>query len=147
MINQQNREKLQYQLGKIYFEHLKNYNNALIQFENALAVPENDSLKANIYYYLGLTYERLADYPNTSHEKKISYLRKAKENLSYAMENINSASQPDLVAWDFVRLGIRVENSPVTKQIGYFKALIDNYKTSKNIEFWHAELARLYEQK
>ena len=144
VINQKNQGPLQYQLGKIYFNNLKDYRSALIQFETALNAAENEAVKADIYYYIGLSYQRLAEMLEIDDTSRNLYLQKAKENLSFAMENINSASQPDLVAWDFVKLGIRVDNSSASKQIGYFETLINNYPNSNYREYWHAELADLY---
>jgi TolA-binding protein len=146
VIKQQNQGQLQYQLGKIYFNNLKDYQSALVQFINALNAPENEAVKADLYHHIGLCYQRLAEMRKTDDASRNMYLQKARENLSLAMENINSASRPDLVAWDFVKLGIRLDQSAISKQIGYYETLTSKYQNSTYKEYWHAELAVLYAQ-
>ncbi len=145
VINKQENSKLQIQLGKL-FENLKDYESALIQFQNALNTADSQSVRTDVLHQIGLTYWHLADRRENSSAETESYLKKAKENLSEAMSNVSAASQPDQLASDFVQIGIVVEKSPRRKQIGYLETLVEKYKTSKNREIWYSQLAGLYAQ-
>jgi tetratricopeptide (TPR) repeat protein len=145
VINRQENSKLQVQLGKL-FENLKDYDSALIQFQNALATADSQTVRTDVLHQIGLTYWHLADRKENTAAETESYLQKAKENLSEAMAHVGTASQPDLLAWDFVQIGIAVEKSPRRKQIGYIGTLVDKYKNSKYREVWYAQLAELNAQ-
>jgi tetratricopeptide (TPR) repeat protein len=145
IINKQENSKLQVQLGKL-FENLKDYDSALIQYQNALKATDSLTVKTDVLHLIGLTYWRLAERRENSTAQSEAYLQKAKENLSAAMTGISSASQPDLLSWDFVQIGIQVEKSSRRKQIGYLETLLDKYKTSKYREVWYFQLAGMYAQ-
>ncbi len=145
VINKQADSKLQVQLGKL-FENLKDYDSALLQFQNALNSADSQSVRTDVLQQIGLTYWHLAERRENSAAETESCLKKAKDNLSEAMSNIGTSSQPDQLAWDFVQIGIAAEKSPRRKQIGYLETLLEKYKTSKNRETWYAQLAALYAQ-
>ncbi len=144
MINRKEDALLQFNLGKIYYANLKDYPNALIQFRTALQTAQSTSLQVDLYHYLGLTYQRLAENRKVSEAKRGEYLNLAKENLGKAMENISSAAEPDLISYHFVSLGIKVDNSPSSKQIGYYETLVKKYPESPLREEWHKKLGDLY---
>jgi tetratricopeptide (TPR) repeat protein len=144
ILEEGNTAELQFRLGIIYFENLKNYNNAVSQFEKSLKRPENEAKIADVYYYLGLANLRIAESSETSDADKAIYFPAAKLNLSKAMENISTASAPDVVAWRFVQTGIQVDKPVDAKQISYYRMLLDNYPESKNREHWLAQMATLY---
>ena len=146
IVNKENSGRLQFKLGKVYFENLKEYGNALSQFEEAVKAPENSDIIADLYYYIGLCYEKLAGRPGVPAAEKKTNLENAKKNLGLAMENIATASKPDQVASEFVRVGIRNDNPPAGKQTGYYQMLISKYPSSANREDWIATLAGLLAQ-
>ena len=102
------------------------------------------SLQVEIYHYIGLTYQRLAEDETVPDIKKSEYLSLAKKNLGKAMENLTASSDADLVAWHFVSLGIKADNSSLTKQIGYFETLVPQYPDSPLREKWYSRLGELY---
>ena len=144
VINRKDDAQLQFNLGQIYFGNLKNYQSALIQFQTALQSAEDPSLQVDIYHYIGLTYQKLAEDENVSSNKKSEYFALAKKNLGKAMENLTAASEADLVAWHFVSLGIKADNSSSKKQIGYYETLVKQYPDSPLRENWYARLGELY---
>ena len=146
MISKKDNTQLQFNLGQIYYKNLKDYQNALIQFQTALQSVEDPSVQVEIYHHIGLTYQRLADDETTPDNKKLEYLQLAKNNLGKAMENLSNAKEPDLVAWHFVSLGIKADNSPSEKQIGYIETLVSQYPESVWREQWYAGLGELYAQ-
>jgi tetratricopeptide (TPR) repeat protein len=144
VINKKDDANLQFNLGQIYFENLKDYRSALVQFQTALQSAGDPSLQIDIYHYIGLTYQRLAEEESVSSNKKTEYLALAKKNLGKAMENLGAASDADLVAWHFVSLGIKADNSSSKKQIGYYETLVQQYPDSPLREKWYARLGELY---
>jgi len=137
---------LQFNLGKIYYANLKDYPNALIQFKTALQTAQAQSLQVDLYHYIGLTYQRLAENREISEVKRKENLNLAKNNLGKAMENIAAAAEPDLISYHFVSLGIKADNSPRSKQIGYYETLVNKYPQSPLREEWHKNLGILYAQ-
>ena len=140
MLNNRNRGELIIKLGKLYFEQLKDYGNALIQFTEAVKHPENEAVKADIYYYIGECYRNMAKLNPDS----TRFLPLAKRNFGLAMENLASASKPDLVSWRFVQLGILLDTPPVDKQITYIETIMQKYPASPLREEWLHNLCSLY---
>ena len=60
------------------------------------------------------------------------------------MENLASASKPDLVSWRFVQLGILLDTPPVDKQITYIETIMQKYPASPLREEWLHNLCSLY---
>jgi tetratricopeptide (TPR) repeat protein len=146
VIDRKNEAQLQFNLGQIYYSNLKDYQSALIQLQTALQSAENRALQVDIYHYIGLTYQRLAEEENVGDAKQAEYLSLAKTNLGKAMENLTAASEADLVAWHFVSLGIKADNSSSKKQIGYYETLVKQYPDSPLREYWYARLGELYSE-
>ncbi len=144
IVNQEESGPLHFKLGKVYFENLKEYENALSQFEKALKAPENNSIMADLHYYIGLCYEYISGRRGIREEQKRTNLESAKKHLGLAMENLATAEEPDLISWEFVKVGIQNDKPAVGKQIGYYQMLINKYPSSKFREEWHAILAGLY---
>lgn len=146
IISQKDRGEMQYKLARIYYQNLKDYPGALAQFQAALNLPSNAGRLGDIHYYIGMCYRRLGEREGLKESEIKDYLARSKESLSLAMENISTASEPDLVSWEFVSLGIQVDDPTVDKQSGYYRMLIGKYPKSNYRENWHAEIARLAEQ-
>jgi len=146
VINRKDESQLQFNLGQVYYNNLKDYRSALAQFQTALESAENPSLQVDIYHYLGLTYQRLAEEENVSDAQRTEYLALAKKNLGKAMENLTASSNADMVAWHFVSLGIIADNSSSNKQIGYFETLVKQYPDSPLRKHWYARLGELYSE-
>jgi tetratricopeptide (TPR) repeat protein len=144
LLKEENKSKLQFQLGKIYFHNLIDYTNAIQQFENALSLPENNDIKSDILYYIGKSYLNLSQLKENSYTQKNAYLIKSKEYFSRAMENIETSSIPDEVASELVKCGIKLDKPPEQKQINYYTTLLKKYPQSKLIENWHNRLADIY---
>jgi TolA-binding protein len=135
---------LQYRLGKLYFENLKNYPEALAQFKMALQSQSQTVRKGDIYFYSGLANQYLGERYDISQAERDRYLNAARENYSSAMENLADASDPEFVSWKFVELGIRLDQSTPQKQISYYTTLLTKYPNSIYSEEWHKRLAKLY---
>jgi len=146
VINRKGDSELLFNLGLLYYKNLKDYQNALTQFKTALLGAENATLQVDIYHYIGLTYQRLAEVENISSNQKSEYLTLAKKNLGKAMESLTAATEPDEIAWHFVDLGIKADNSSSQKQIGYLETLVTQYPDSPIREYWYARLGELYSE-
>jgi TolA-binding protein len=143
-LNEENKSKLKFQLGKIYFYNLIDYNAAIMQFEKALSMPENSDIKSDILYYIGKSYFNLSQLKQNSEAQKSNYLMKSKDYFSQAMENIKTSSVPDEVASALVECGILLDKPTVQKQINYYSTLLNNYSQSKLTEKWHYKLGDIY---
>ena len=146
VISRKDESQLQYNLGLVYYNNLKDYPSALTQFQTALQGAQEQSLQVDIYHYIGLTYQRLAEKEGVTETRKAEYLDLAKKNLGKAMENLAAASEADLIAWHFVSLGIKADNSTSAKQIGYYETLVKQYPDSPIREHWYASLGELYSE-
>jgi len=144
LLGEESKSKLQFQLGKIYYHNLINYNGAIKQFEKSLALSENEDIKSDILYYIGKSYFSLAQLKGNSEIQSTHNLTKAKEYFSKALENINTSSMPDEVATALVECGILLDKPTTQKQINYYSALIKNYPQSNLKEEWHNNLAIIY---
>jgi tetratricopeptide (TPR) repeat protein len=140
ILNNRSRGELLIELGKIYYEQLKDYQNALVQFLEAVKQSENAEKKADIYFYIGECYLNLAQISPDSSQ----LLPSAKRNLSMAMESLTSASIPDQISWKFVQVAIRLDAPPPDKQITYIETLMQKYPSSPLREEWLHALTGLY---
>jgi tetratricopeptide (TPR) repeat protein len=140
ILNNRSRGELLVELGKIYFDQLKDYQNALLQFQEAVKHPENSRVKADIYFHIGECYLNLAKINQDSTQM----LPLAKRNFGFAMEGIASATKPDLISWRFVQMGIYLDNPPPEKQITYIETLMQKYPDSPLREEWLHSLTALY---
>jgi tetratricopeptide (TPR) repeat protein len=146
VISRKDDSQLQFNLGQLYYNNLKDYKSALIQFQTALQGSEDPSLQVEIYHYIGLTYQRLAEDEKVSETQRTEYLSLAKKILGKAMENLTASSEADLIAWHFVALGIKADKSTNQKQIGYYETLVKQYPDSPIREHWYARLGELYRE-
>ena len=143
-LNEENKSKLKFQLGKIYFHNLIDYKNAILQFEKALSMPDNNDIISDILFYIGKSYFNLSQLKHNSEVQKNDYLMKSKEYFSQAMENIKTSTVPDEVASALVECGILLDKPTAQKQINYYTTLLKNYSQSKLTEKWHEELGNIY---
>jgi tetratricopeptide (TPR) repeat protein len=140
ILNNRSKGELLVKLGEIYFEQLKDYQNALTQFLEAVKHSDNSERKADIYLYIGDCYLNLAKIDADS----MQLLSLAKRNLGLAMEFIASASRPDIISWKFVQIGIQLDKPPVDKQITYVETVMQKYPSSPLREEWLYYLTALY---
>ncbi len=85
-----------------------------------------------------------ADTRDISENSKITFLAKAKENFSKAMENIKTTQNPDVVASAFVDCVLRTDNPPFEKKIRYYTSLIEKYQHSPLVEHWYEVVGSLH---
>ncbi|MGD9898500.1 MAG: tetratricopeptide repeat protein [Calditrichaceae bacterium] len=132
-------DHLQFELGKIYFNDLKDYNSAENQFKQALV---NDTAKAgDLYLYLGKTLLKKAYRRNLTSDETLSYLRSANGFFTKSIENISTCSRPDEASWLLVNTSVSIDTLPLAKEKNYIETLIKKYPASKLIETWYKSLA------
>ncbi|TFH02957.1 MAG: tetratricopeptide repeat protein [Calditrichales bacterium] len=146
VINRKEEALLHFNLGKVYFESLKQYEQALEQFKMTIETTSDPSLHVAAYHFIGLTYQKMAYRENISAQSHDALMLKSKENLSKAMENLTAASDPDVIAWHFVLQGIEADKSSTSKQAGYYEMLVKTYPDSPLRENWFGALGKLYAQ-
>ncbi|NOG44029.1 MAG: tetratricopeptide repeat protein [Calditrichaeota bacterium] len=126
-------------LGKFYFNDLKDYQSARLQFEKAVSTEPSQIGDAHLY--LGKSILKLADMPGKSEGEQQQLLKKASQNFQLAVENLATCSAPDEASWLMVRTGIAVDTISIIKQKKYIETLIAKYKNSTLQETWLYTLA------
>lgn len=146
ILRNEDKSQLHYKLGQIYYQELKQYESAVEQFEQSMALSNNSVLTAQNHYQLGLVYSKLAQKFESVTEKHADYLAKSKTYLKMAMENSAGLDNADKIANSFVEAGIQNDNPPNSKKISYYTSLLTNYKDSELRENWLVNLGDLYAQ-
>ena len=139
LLTSQDKSSLQFELGKIYYADLKDYENAAQQFNAAL---QNDPQRpGDVYLYLGLTYLKMAQRHKEIDNATIELLQHASANFKKAMENEATCSEPDAAAWYMVKSSIQPDSLSVDKEKKYLTMLLKKYPDSRYREQWYENLA------
>lgn len=131
--------EIPFMLGKVYFNDLKDYQSARLQFEEA--VTKDDNHKGDAYLYLGKSFIRLSNLPGKGEAESQQLLKKASKNFHLSVENLKTCSSPDEASWLMVRTGITIDTISLVKQKKYIETLITKYKNSALQETWVQTLA------
>jgi len=137
LIGGEAKSSLLYELGRIYFEDLKEYAKAEQQFLQAL----KDSSRAHIgdiYLFLGKTYLKLDSANQADHEK---YLKQATDFFKKAANASAKCSAPDEASWLLVNTVFQADTISLSTQKKYIETLISRYPNSPLKETWYANLA------
>jgi len=135
----EDRRKLQFELGKLYYSELKEYDKAEQVFEQLI----NHQLdyQGDVFLFLGKTHLKQA-YKNPDDSQTLAlHLREAKKYFTKAVESLQSCSVPDKASWQLVYSTILQDTIPINKQIMFIEKLIKTYPQSELLERWYAELA------
>ncbi len=139
VVNENNPALLRFELGKIYFSDLKDYDNAEKQLLDALNAP--NAPVGDIYLYLGKVYEKLAEMNISNPSVFNEDINKAKANFTEAVKNISTCSKPDEASWLMVKASGNADTVSAAKQKKYIEMLIQKYPNSAFKEDWYAVLA------
>ena len=129
---------LQLELGKIYYQDLKDFINARNSFEKAVT---SSSKTGEAYLFLGKTFLKLAEKPGETKQTETLYLEKAAQSFTKSVENIKTCSAPDEASWLMVQSSIAVDTVSLSKQKSYLETLIKKYPQSPLKEKWMETLA------
>ncbi len=130
---------LLFELGKLYFHDLKNYDRAEQNFESALNA--GMSRKGDLFYYLGKTYLKQFEYQNFHQKPDNNLLQLAHLNFKKAMENDSTCAYTDESAWLLVRTALTPDSQKIETEKKFIKALIQKYPNSPLKEEWLRTLA------
>lgn len=130
---------LQYELGKIYYSELKEYQRAAETFRDVL--PGLSGRQGDVHLYYGKTYLKLAYREAGQDEADRPLLKKAKEQMAKAVENLATCSAPDEASWRLVQTSVMLDTIPLAKEKTYIEKLITTYPESAFLEDWYSELA------
>ncbi len=123
-------------LGRIYFEDLKDYDTAARVFD--LATQKSPGQKGTAYLWLGRVYQRLAEKPTLTESRRAEYSGKARDNFRKAVENIATCAQPDVASWMMVKSRLESDSVSARKKQSYLKGLSGKYPESPLREEWLA---------
>jgi tetratricopeptide (TPR) repeat protein len=137
--NSLDREKSEMPLliGKGYYNDVKAYSRAKIQFEKAVEIDVSN--RGDAYLYLGKTMLKLAGMPDQNNP--VVFQNQAAQYFQKAVENIATCSRPDEASWLMVHSKILVDTISISKQKSYIETLLKKYPDSDLIEDWMSELA------
>ncbi len=138
--DQPSRARLSFQLGKMYFADLKNYQKAEEQFLNTLQLDTTN--QGDVRLYLGKTYLKMmafAQFANTSAPR--DYLDLARQQFREAVVHNRSCSRPDESAWLLIKTTLKSDTTDVRKEKKLVEALIAKYPNSPLKEEWMRSLA------
>ncbi len=138
--NRQSKAALSFQLGKMYFEDLKNYRKAEEQFQNTLKLDTTN--QGDVHLYLGKTYLKMMEFAQyTGNHAQKDYLHLARQQFKQAVINEKTCSHPDESAWLLIKTTLRSDTSDLAKEKKLVEALIAKYPTSPLREEWMRSLA------
>ncbi len=141
-LNAQGRSKarLSFQLGKLYFADLKNYQKAEEQFLNTLQLDTTN--QGDVRLYLGKTYLKMMTYSQfTNGNAQRDYLNLARNQFKQAVIHANTCSRPDESAWLLIKTTLKSDTTDVRKEKKLVEALIAKYPQSPLKEVWMRSLA------
>jgi len=127
-----------FRLGRLYYDDLKDYNNARTHFEQAL---QKGNRPGDAHLYIGKTLLKMADAENSSEAQSQLYMNKAAEAFTKSVENISTCSEPDEASWLMVQTKINIDTISLEKQKSYIETLIKKYPQSPLREQWYENLA------
>ncbi len=134
-----NKAELLFELGKLYFHDLKNYNKAEEIFQNALNTGADRP--GDIYYYLGKTYLKQMELQEFFNKPADQFLQLANSNFKKAVENSSTCTRPDESAWLLVRTTLKPDSQKIENEKRFIEALIEKYPNSSLKEEWLRTLA------
>ena len=139
LLTSEDKSSLQFELGKIYYSDLKEYENAALQFKAAL---QNEPQRpGDVYLYLGLTSLKMAQRNEEIDDTTIELLQQASGYFKKALENAGTCSQPDAASWYLVKSSLQPEALSVDKEKKYLTMLLKKYPDSQYREQWYENLA------
>jgi len=139
MVSAKDNSQVSLELGRIYYNDLKDYISAEEQFSQALN--NNTTNPGDLYLYLGKTYLKLSSSNPNSEAQASDYLRKAWENFKKAVENQATCSAPDEAYWLMIESSVSIDTIPVVQEKKYIETLIQKYPESSLLEEWYENLA------
>ncbi len=138
--NRQSKARLSFQLGKVYFEDLKNYRKAEEQFQNTLELDTTN--QGDVHLYLGKTYLRMMEFAQfTGGNASQNYLDLARQQFRQAVMHNNTCSRPDESAWLLIKTTLRSDTTDLSKEKKLVEALLQRYPSSPLVEEWMRSLA------
>lgn len=102
MLTGESREKMLFELGRIYLQDLKDYEAAAGIFEKYAADAADSSASGEGLYFLAESYLRSAEYKAFHKEDNNADRQKATSTLKQAMVYVNHAPNPDTLTYRFL---------------------------------------------
>jgi len=139
MINGVDKTVLQYKLGKLYLDELKNPTKAEQQFKTTLQ--DSSGFLGDVHLFLGKAYLMQSYLLNDNVSTAEIFSRKANEQLKLVIKNSATSSAPDEAAWLLVQIAINQDTVKTSRQKIFLETLIEKYPESLLAEEWYRNLA------
>lgn len=128
--------ELFFELGRVYFENIKDYKKAENNFKRALSDSSAD-IAGDVFFYLGKTYLKLAQ-EDTETDR---YSAQAEKYLKKAAVVEAGSNFSDQASWLLLESLLQKSKIPVEKEKSYLEALIRKFPQSALKEKWYSSLA------
>ncbi|MBN2423612.1 MAG: tetratricopeptide repeat protein [Calditrichaceae bacterium] len=134
------RNKLLFELGKMYYSDLKAYEKAEDHFKQALQGGASNT--GDLYLYLGKTYLKLAG-RNAKNSDRFdeNMLKNASENFKLAVENSGTCSSPDEASWAMIETTMMMDTVKSSQLKKYIDHLLEKFPKSRFREKWLETIA------
>lgn len=130
---------LQFELGKIYYTDLKNFNIARKQFQQTLEAKPNNP--GDVHLYLGKSLLKQAALQKDKPIDNEDLLTRAHHHFKEAVDNINTCSAPDEASWLLVKTSIALDTLSLDDEKRFIETLISRFPDSPLQEDWFSYLA------
>ncbi len=131
MFTGEDRRKLMFELGKIYLEDLKEYQEASTILERYVEEASDSSSIGEGLYYLSESYLRLAEYNSFYNLPSGAVYEKALQSLKRAMPYVKYVPQPDTLTYRLLTTNLKQTDDPTQKYSKFWEHFEQNYPTSK----------------
>ncbi len=148
MLSGQDRERLLFELGKVYLSDLKDYHAAAGIFEQYVNAARDSATAGEGWYYLSEAYWRLAEYQSFLHGSGESSTRgaatQAVESLKQAVRYAAYAPHPDTLTFRFLSSSAPLATTPPDKFIQFWGVFEKRYPNSPLLAMVRLYLADAY---
>jgi len=138
-LEEKDKSRIRFQLGRLYFHELKNYGLAESEFQKALQ--EDNRNSGDLYLYLGKTYQRMAEAAENKGQGAEPFWIKANDHFKLAVANIATCSAPDEASWLRIKGSMNLDSQQSAREQALIEALIKTYPKSTFLEEWYRTLA------
>jgi len=139
IVDRESSQSLKFDLGKIYFNDLKDYKNASKNFRSA--IKDNPANIGDIYLYLGKIYLKFAQPVGNKETDNRELLEESINYFKLAVRNDSTCSSPDEAAWFLVKTNFQIDTLSTASEKKHIEALIKKYPESELKEAWYKNLA------
>ncbi len=139
LLDNKDRALLKFQLAKIYFEDLKNFERAEKQLKSAMA--DSSHFQGDLHLFLGKLYFTLSSQSNLTEAEMKRYLELAQEQFKNALKDSASCTALDEASWLLVKTTLTLGDVSAAQEKRLIETLLVKFPDSPLQEAWLHTLA------